>query len=88
MRILIVTHYFPPETGAPQARLSALAATWAGDGDRVTVLTGMPNHPTGVIPPEYGAPCAAGSGATATASSGPGCTPRLTRGSSGRPSAT
>ena len=53
MRILIVTHYFPPETGAPQARLSALAATWAADGDDVTVLTGMPNHPTGIIPPEY-----------------------------------
>jgi hypothetical protein len=33
MRTLIVTHYFPPETGAPQARLSALAATWAADGD-------------------------------------------------------
>ena len=53
MRILIVTHYFPPETGAPQARLSALAATWAADGDEVTVLTGMPNHPTGVVPPRY-----------------------------------
>ena len=53
MRILIVTHYFPPETGAPQARLSALARTWAADGDRVTVLTGMPNHPTGVLPPQY-----------------------------------
>jgi hypothetical protein len=53
MRIIIVTHYFPPETGAPQARLSALAAAWAADGDHVTVLTGMPNHPTGVIPPEY-----------------------------------
>jgi glycosyltransferase involved in cell wall biosynthesis len=53
MRIIIVTHYFPPETGAPQARLSALAAAWAADGDQVTVLTGMPNHPTGVIPPEY-----------------------------------
>ncbi len=53
MRIIIVTHYFPPEIGAPQARLSALAATWAADGDEVTVLTGMPNHPTGVIPPEY-----------------------------------
>lgn len=53
MRILIVTHYFPPETGAPQARLSALAAAWAAGGDDVTVLTGMPNHPTGVIPPEY-----------------------------------
>jgi len=53
MRIIIVTHYFPPETGAPQARLSGLAAAWAADGDDVTVLTGMPNHPTGVIRPEY-----------------------------------
>jgi len=53
VRILLVTHYFPPETGAPQARLSALAAAWAADGDAVTVLSGMPNHPTGVLPPEY-----------------------------------
>ena len=53
MRIIVVTHYFPPETGAPQARLSALAADWAADGDEVTVLTGMPNHPTGVIRPGY-----------------------------------
>ncbi len=53
MRILIVSHYFPPETGAPQARLSALARVWSADGDTVTVLTGMPNHPTGVLPPEY-----------------------------------
>ena len=53
MRVLIVTHYFPPETGAPQARLSALASAWAADGDEVTVLTGMPNHPTGVLPPVY-----------------------------------
>lgn len=53
MRIIIVTHYFPPEIGAPQARLSALAAAWTAEGDDVTVLTGMPNHPTGVIPPAY-----------------------------------
>jgi hypothetical protein len=53
VRILLVTHYFPPETGAPQARLSGLAAAWARSGDAVTVLTGMPNHPTGVIPPAY-----------------------------------
>jgi glycosyltransferase involved in cell wall biosynthesis len=53
VRVLIVTHYFPPETGAPQARLSALAAAWAADGDAVSVLTGMPNHPTGVVPPAY-----------------------------------
>jgi glycosyltransferase involved in cell wall biosynthesis len=53
VRILIVSHYFPPETGAPQARLSALAARWAADGDQVTVLTGMPNHPTGRVPEAY-----------------------------------
>lgn len=53
MRILVVTHYFPPEIGAPQARLGDLARFWAQDGDQVTVLTGMPNHPTGVIPPAY-----------------------------------
>jgi len=53
MKILIVTHYFPPEIGAPQARLSDLARFWAEAGDDVTVLTGMPNHPTGIVPKEY-----------------------------------
>jgi len=53
MRILVVTHYFPPEIGAPQARLSELARSWAEVGDEVTVLTGMPNHPTGIVPAEY-----------------------------------
>lgn len=53
VRILMVTHYFPPEIGAPQARLSDLARFWTRRGEQVTVLTGMPNHPTGVIPPAY-----------------------------------
>lgn len=53
MRILVVTHYFPPEIGAPQARLSEMARYWAEAGEEVTVLTGMPNHPTGVVHPEY-----------------------------------
>jgi glycosyltransferase involved in cell wall biosynthesis len=53
MRVLLVTHYFPPEIGAPQARLSEMATWWASCGDEVTVLTGMPNHPTGVVPAEY-----------------------------------
>jgi glycosyltransferase involved in cell wall biosynthesis len=53
MRILIVSHYFPPEIGAPQVRLSTLAKTWAADGDTVTVLTAMPNYPTGIVPPAY-----------------------------------
>jgi len=53
VKILVVSHYFPPEIGAPQSRLSDLARYWAEGGDDVTVLTGMPNHPTGVVPPEY-----------------------------------
>ena len=53
MKILIVSHYFPPEIGAPQARLSDFARMWAEAGHEVTVLTGMPNHPTGVVPDRY-----------------------------------
>ena len=39
--------------GAPGARVSELARYWAKEGHEVTVLTGFPNHPTGVVPPEY-----------------------------------
>ncbi|NNN21030.1 MAG: glycosyltransferase family 4 protein [Acidimicrobiales bacterium] len=53
MKILLVSHYFPPEIGAPQARLSEMAASWVKSGHEVTVLTGMPNHPTGIIPSKY-----------------------------------
>lgn len=53
VRILLITHYFPPEIGAPAARLYEMAKVWVADGHQVTVLTGFPNHPTGVIPPEY-----------------------------------
>ena len=42
MRILLVTDHFPPEIGAPQARLLALARTWAGDGDEVTCSPACP----------------------------------------------
>jgi glycosyltransferase involved in cell wall biosynthesis len=39
--------------GAPAARAAELAQYWAQDGHEVTVLTGFPNHPTGVVSPEY-----------------------------------
>jgi glycosyltransferase involved in cell wall biosynthesis len=39
--------------GAPAARVSELARRWVQLGHQVTVLTSFPNHPTGVIPPEY-----------------------------------
>jgi glycosyltransferase involved in cell wall biosynthesis len=39
--------------GAPAARASELARHWAEAGHQVSVLTGFPNHPTGVVPPEW-----------------------------------
>jgi colanic acid biosynthesis glycosyl transferase WcaI len=53
MKILYVSQYFPPEMGAPAARAAELSRHWAAAGHQVTVLTGFPNHPTGVVPPEY-----------------------------------
>lgn len=49
MKFVIHTQYYPPEMGAPQARLSALAETLASNGHDVTVLTAMPNYPQGKI---------------------------------------
>jgi colanic acid biosynthesis glycosyl transferase WcaI len=53
MKILFLSQYFPPEMGAPAARVSEMAKAWAELGHEVTVLTALPNHPTGVVPPEY-----------------------------------
>ena len=53
MKILYVSQYFPPEMGAPSARAAELAEHWARAGHDVSVLTGFPNHPTGVVPPEW-----------------------------------
>jgi len=53
VKILYVSQYFPPEMGAPSARAVELAHHWVEAGHRVTVLTGFPNHPTGVVPPEW-----------------------------------
>ena len=39
--------------GAPSARAIELSRHWVAAGHDVTVLTGFPNHPTGVVPPEY-----------------------------------
>jgi glycosyltransferase involved in cell wall biosynthesis len=53
VKILYVSQYFPPEMGAPAARAAELARYWTQDGHEVTVLTGFPNHPTGLVPLEY-----------------------------------
>ncbi|MGA8428474.1 MAG: glycosyltransferase family 4 protein [Candidatus Sulfotelmatobacter sp.] len=53
MKILYVSQYFPPEMGAPAARAAELARHWTQAGHEVSVLTGFPNHPTGIVPAEW-----------------------------------
>ncbi len=45
MKILILTQYFPPETGAPQNRLHSLAGYFSNLDAEVNILTAMPNYP-------------------------------------------
>ncbi len=54
MKILFLTQYFPPETGAPQNRLFDLAIKLQEQGDQITVLTAFPNYPKYKIFPGYG----------------------------------
>jgi glycosyltransferase involved in cell wall biosynthesis len=53
VRICFLTHYFPPEAGAPQTRIDLLCRALAARGDTVTVHTGFPHYPSGVIPDPY-----------------------------------
>lgn len=45
MKVIFLTQYFPPETGAPQNRLFATAQALRRCGADMTVLTAMPNYP-------------------------------------------
>ncbi len=53
MRIRYLSQYYPPEPGAPASRVSHLGEAWAAAGHSVEVVTGFPNHPHGVIAPEW-----------------------------------
>jgi glycosyltransferase involved in cell wall biosynthesis len=53
VRIAYFCQYFVPESAAPAARVSELAQAWTDAGHEVTVVTGLPNHPTGIVPEEY-----------------------------------
>ncbi len=53
MNILYLSQYFPPEACAPAARVDEFARQWARAGHDVRVLTGFPNHPEGVVHPDY-----------------------------------
>lgn len=49
MKILVVCQYYYPESFKVTDVCEALAA----DGHEVSVLTGKPNYPTGIVPEEY-----------------------------------
>jgi glycosyltransferase involved in cell wall biosynthesis len=49
MKILVVTQYYYPE----QFNINLICESLVKQGNIVTVLTGLPNYPTGKIPAEY-----------------------------------
>lgn len=57
MRILLLSHYYPPEVGAPQRRWDALAGrlTAGDDAARLHVIAPAPHYPGGRLLPEHAA---------------------------------
>ncbi len=53
MRILFLTDNFPPETNAPATRTHEHTRRWARAGHEVTVITGVPNFPSGKVHAGY-----------------------------------
>jgi len=53
VRAVLLTQYFPPEVGAPQARIAALAKGLAASGVETTVHTCFPHYPDGRVKAPY-----------------------------------
>lgn len=51
-KVLLITQWYKP-INAPVKRMVRIAEHLADRGYKVTVLTGMPSYPTGVLPPKY-----------------------------------
>lgn len=49
MKILFLSHYFPPEVNAPASRTYEHCVRWVRAGHEVTVITCVPNCPAGVV---------------------------------------
>ena len=49
MKISVITQYYKPEMGAPQNRLYEMCRGLKDNGADVSIITGMPNYPTGRI---------------------------------------
>lgn len=53
LNIWVICQYYRPEPGAPSTRLSGLAHSWKQMGANPHILTGIPNHPNGIVHPNY-----------------------------------
>lgn len=53
LNIWVICQYYRPEPGAPSTRLSGMAKSWQEMGANPVILTGIPNHPDGVLKPDY-----------------------------------
>lgn len=53
LKITIITEFFPPEIGAGSTRAYEHSKNWVQLGAEVTVITGFPDYPDGIIPDEY-----------------------------------
>ncbi|WP_435736956.1 glycosyltransferase family 4 protein [Cellulosimicrobium sp. PMB13] len=51
--LLLVTHHYEPETGAPQRRWGALVPRLVDAGIRVSVLAPPPHYPAGTLDPAH-----------------------------------
>jgi glycosyltransferase involved in cell wall biosynthesis len=49
MKILFLSHYFPPEVNAPATRTHEHCKRWAKAGHEITVITCVPNAPAGKV---------------------------------------
>ncbi len=53
MRVIYVSQYFPPESGAAPERALHMCRALRDAGHEVSVITGLPNHPSGVLQVGY-----------------------------------
>ena len=53
MRVIFLTHYFPPEVAAPASRTFEHCREWQNRGAEITVVTCAPNHPNGKVQDGY-----------------------------------
>src|SRR4030067_2387235 len=52
-KILIISQYYRPSRAAAARRVGKIAECLSQGCYRVTVLTGMPSYPTGILPQKY-----------------------------------